>query len=120
VEPEKAEKAGKGETGAGKRRGETASDRGRPYRTGVREFTGTGEFFWFTLRLRRGFRHQIRCHLAWLGYPLLNDRLYGGPPLGDGILALEACGITFRDPQSGEPRRYVLAAAPADGERRIT
>jgi 23S rRNA pseudouridine1911/1915/1917 synthase len=112
AEPEKAGKAEGSETGAGKRRKKTASDRGRPYRTGVTEFTGTGGLFRFTLRIHRGFRHQIRCHLAWLGYPLLNDGLYGGLPLGDGILALEACGITFRDPQSGEPRRYTLAAAP--------
>jgi 23S rRNA pseudouridine1911/1915/1917 synthase len=113
VEAEKAGSAGKGagKTWGGKRR-ESASDRGRPYRTQVRGFTKAGGLFHFTLRISRGFRHQIRCHLAWLGYPLLNDGLYGGLSQGDGLLALKARGISFYDPASGEPRVYVLAGPP--------
>ncbi|MDR1390244.1 MAG: RNA pseudouridine synthase [Treponema sp.] len=50
----------------------------------------------FRICIHRAFRHQIRCHLAWAGYPLLNDRLYGGRETGQG-LALRASSITFRD-----------------------
>ena len=28
--------------------------------------------------IRSGFRHQIRAHLAWSGYPIAGDGLYGG------------------------------------------
>jgi 23S rRNA-/tRNA-specific pseudouridylate synthase len=68
-----------------------------------------GEFRYFRLQLRRGFRHQIRCHLAWLGFPILNDRLYGGQELkevGEGTLALSARAFSFRDPESGQDVRY--------------
>jgi len=56
----------------------------------------------FRLRILRGFRHQIRCHLAWLGVPIINDSLYGGISSGDGFLALKACSLFFSDPLSGE------------------
>ena len=66
----------------------------------------------FSLKLRicKGFRHQIRCHLAWLGLPILNDRLYGGNSFGKDLLALRAISITFNDPASGEERRYSIPA----------
>lgn len=27
-------------------------------------------------RITKGYRHQVRCHLAWCGLPVINDRLY--------------------------------------------
>ncbi|MDR1788126.1 MAG: RNA pseudouridine synthase [Treponema sp.] len=47
----------------------------------------------FTVRLRRGFRHQVRCHLAWIGFPLAGDTLYGGAPAD--FLALCARRLEF-------------------------
>jgi 23S rRNA pseudouridine1911/1915/1917 synthase len=86
----------------------------------------------FTLRIQRGFRHQIRCHLAWIGYPLVNDPLYGGktlaawrplypdapdnpesppqPSPNAPFLALRAQGLSFYDPETQEPREYTLPA----------
>jgi 23S rRNA pseudouridine1911/1915/1917 synthase len=53
--------------------------------------------------LFRGFRHQIRSHLAWIGFPILNDPLYGGGEvLGNGLF-LKAISLSFTDPESGEP-----------------
>jgi 23S rRNA pseudouridine1911/1915/1917 synthase len=62
---------------------------------------------YFSIRLVRGFRHQIRCHLAWAGRPLLNDPLYGGKGDG-GFLALRAWALEFTDPGTGKRERYVL------------
>jgi 23S rRNA pseudouridine1911/1915/1917 synthase len=62
----------------------------------------------FRLRITKGFRHQIRSHLAWSGWPILNDSLYGGRTFGGGLLALRAVSLLFSDPSSGEERSYSI------------
>lgn len=88
---------------------EIVLDQGRPYRTGILETKAEGELIGFCVRICRGFRHQIRCHLAWLGYPLINDALYGGVsrPEYPG-LALLAEAIAFPDPLTGAARQFRL------------
>lgn len=56
----------------------------------------------FRCSLSRGFRHQIRCHLAWAGYPVLGDTLYGGE-VSD-VFGLEAVSITYIEPSTGKER----------------
>ncbi|MDR1305997.1 MAG: RNA pseudouridine synthase [Treponema sp.] len=66
---------------------------------------------YFFLRILRGFRHQIRCHLAWARWPLVNDGVYGGKKSSGGpepFLALRASALEFTDPRSGERKRVVL------------
>jgi 23S rRNA-/tRNA-specific pseudouridylate synthase len=48
-----------------------------------------------------GRTHQIRLHLAFLGYPIAGDRLYGGEAAPR--LMLRASGLSFRHPGTGEP-----------------
>jgi 23S rRNA pseudouridine1911/1915/1917 synthase len=50
--------------------------------------------------LSRGFRHQIRAHLAWIGLPISGDSLYGGMP--DERLRLYAVSLEFSHPATGE------------------
>lgn len=45
--------------------------------------------------ISKGFRHQIRAHAAWLGYPILGDPLYGG--IEAPRLMLEAYSIELVD-----------------------
>jgi 23S rRNA pseudouridine1911/1915/1917 synthase len=49
-----------------------------------------------TAQLTKGFRHQIRCHLAWIGYPLLGDTLYGGEESTEA--GLSAVSLSFNSP----------------------
>ncbi|MDR3343354.1 MAG: RNA pseudouridine synthase [Treponema sp.] len=97
-----------------------ALDQGNPYQTEITAMTPQGAFTRFSLRITRGFRHQIRCHLAWIGHPILNDTRYGGtvsgvpPPAASpdnpvpGFLALIAQSISFDDPDSRERRGYTI------------
>ena len=92
---------------------EIAKDAGAFYKTEVigieRKQTDSGEEqYHFTVRLKRGFRHQIRCHLAWIGFPVLNDPIYGKGE-GDGFLALKATVLFFDDPKSGAFFRFSAA-----------
>ena len=69
------------------------------------------------LRAEKATRHQIRVHLAYYGYPLVGDALYGGAELaGDGgpqAHWLHACAISFPHPaRDGR----VVAEAPDTNE----
>lgn len=50
-------------------------------------------------RITRGYRHQVRCHLAWLGFPVRGDSLYnpsyGQPEREGGALCFRATGLDF-------------------------
>ncbi|MDR2446960.1 MAG: RNA pseudouridine synthase [Treponema sp.] len=94
-----------------------ALDRGVYYRTEILEkLEETGGAIVFRVRLERGFRHQIRCHLAWLGHPLVNDALYGGiisccDHLQHAPIGLRAVGLTFIDPAGSGEVSYTLGVA---------
>jgi 23S rRNA pseudouridine1911/1915/1917 synthase len=91
---------------------ETAWDGEGPYKTEVLELREeAGNRYTLRLRLLRGFRHQIRCHLSWIGFPILADPLYGGLTYGPGTLALRADFLSFADPETGELREYRLTPA---------
>lgn len=49
--------------------------------------------------ITRGFRHQIRCHLAWTGHPLLGDTRYGAAEAEE--FGLEAIELSFMNPSDG-------------------
>jgi len=53
----------------------------------------------------KGFRHQVRAHLAFLGFPILGDPLYGvaAPVESAPRMYLHAARIEFPRPGTGEP-----------------
>ena len=63
-------------SGPGRGRGREALTRVRPLLTGR-------ESSLVELEIVTGLRHQIRASLAWLGHPVVGDRLYGSPWQGD-------------------------------------
>ncbi len=53
--------------------------------------------------LTRGFRHQIRSHLAWKNYPIISDSLYNENGIEENVpLQLHASAVSFVHPATGE------------------
>ncbi len=75
---------------------------GRDYRTMLEAcILREGGFAECRCRLTRGYRHQVRSHLASLGLPIAGDSLYAPPSSFSGPLMLCASALRFQDPDSG-------------------
>ncbi len=61
------------------------------------------------VEIQTGRKHQIRRHLAGLGWPIHGDRRYGDPEDAR-PLALRAVSLAFTCPIAGAPVNYVLNA----------
>jgi len=55
----------------------------------------TRDLYWIEAILKKGFRHQIRAHSAWIGIPILGDALYGES--AHPRLMLEAFSVSIRN-----------------------
>jgi 23S rRNA pseudouridine1911/1915/1917 synthase len=59
-------------------------------------------------RITAGYRHQVRCHLAWQGIPALGDRLYNALHGSDELMQFEGSGISFPHPLTGVVVVYTI------------
>lgn len=91
---------------------------GREYSTELLSVQRDGGRLVVRCRTARGFRHQVRCHLAWCGLPVEGDALYNpaasssGSGLEDdapgGGMGFFATGIRFPSLRSGREVRVEI------------
>lgn len=72
------------------------------------------------LKLETGRTHQIRVHLAYMGYPVVGDMIYGKCKDNSGIKrqALHAARLEFAHPTSGKQLSF-CSPLPADMNKLI-
>ncbi len=86
---------------------------GRPAITFFDEIRSEGGLSLVKVRIEHGRTHQIRLHLASIGFPLAGDAMYGRGVKGETHAALHCRQVVFTHPFTGETIT-VTAPFPAD------
>ena len=88
-------------------------DDGRPAVTDFRVAERCSQSTVLDVSLRTGRTHQIRVHCAWIGRPVVGDRVYGRrDDHGASRPALHARRLHLRHPADGSERDFVSPLPP--------
>ena len=63
-------------------------------------------------RLSRGYRHQVRAHLAAAGLPIVGDPLYAPQEAQDAHRSLQLYAVSLEFPDPENPRQNICVALP--------
>lgn len=85
-----------------KRMAVTATGRGRAAKTNYSVIEHIGDYSLLEIKPETGRTHQIRVHLAAIGYPVVGDRVYGVQSLHLTRQFLHAAQLGFKLPSSGQ------------------
>lgn len=83
---------------------------GKPklYKTDIKVLSKQDDYVSVECSLTNGFRHQVRCHLAWNGLPIIDDPLYNPYTNNSNIIQFYAKGLSFENPSTGKQVIYSL------------
>jgi 23S rRNA pseudouridine1911/1915/1917 synthase len=85
---------------------------GKQARTEYRVLKYIHNYTLLEIRPRTGRTHQIRVHLAAIGFPIVGDATYGARSEFLDRQFLHACKLRFKLPTSGEYREFQSELAP--------
>ncbi len=91
---------------------------GRPARTQYQIIKYINEYTLLEILPETGRTHQIRVHLAAIGYPVVGDPVYGVKSLYLSRQFLHACRLGFKLPSSGEYVEF-KSELPSDLEKAL-
>lgn len=87
----------------------------RPAQTSIRALTCFHDYTLVECRPHTGRKHQIRVHMAYIGFPIAGDIIYGRRKDKSGLKRhfLHAAELTFRRP-SDDAELHIIAELPED------
>ncbi len=66
------------------------------------------KFYKAECTISKGFKHQVRCHLSWSGFPIVNDSLYCFETLQNKTFDFCACSLEFNHPLTKKKMLFEL------------
>lgn len=85
----------------------------KEYETEVRLVSKNNLKFCFECKISSGFRHQVRCHLAWLDFPIIGDKIYNPFEKNkDTKMKFMATGLQFINPLTKQEESFFLKNYP--------
>jgi 23S rRNA-/tRNA-specific pseudouridylate synthase len=97
-------------------RGVVEDPRGKLARLRFERIVTSGSLAVLAVTLETGRKHQIRAQLAWAGYPLVGDPLYGAPDRTLRRPALHSAHLALEHPVQRTPLE-IAAEPPGDLSR---
>ncbi len=85
---------------------------GRPARTEYRVLRYLRDYTLLEIKPHTGRTHQIRVHLAAIGFPVVGDQVYGVKSDFIQRQFLHACKLGFKMPASGQYREFISELPP--------
>lgn len=60
-------------------------------------------------KIAKGFKHQVRCHLAWIGLPVINDKIYNSENCINGeCMKFYASYLEFPHPKTNQIKTFSI------------
>ncbi len=83
----------------------------KEYTTEIKLFSKNTFSYDFECKISSGYRHQVRCHLAWLDFPIIGDKIYNISEKNsnpDEKMMFKAIALQFTNPITQKKEHFRL------------